>query len=79
MVRTTDDVKLTVALTALDPAEHTIPSTITGPHAKDVDASKSPSYAKVVAPILATNCARRFRPGPDARPGSFRHSSRQSR
>ncbi len=57
MVRTTDDVKLTVELSALDPTQHAIPSTITGPHAKAVDTSASPSYAKVVAPILATNCA----------------------
>jgi polyisoprenoid-binding protein YceI len=57
MVRTTDDVKLTVNVQALDPTQHAIPSTITGPHAKTADASASPSYAKVVAPILAANCA----------------------
>jgi len=57
LVRTSDDVKLTVRLSAHDPAKHTIPSTITGPHAKQVSTDGAPSFSKVVQPILAANCA----------------------
>ena len=57
MVRTSDDATLTLKISALDPTEHSIPTRITGPHAKTVDAKDSPSYAKVVAPILSANCA----------------------
>ena len=54
MLSTSDDVALTIKLTALDPSQHTIPTTITGPHAKE--AKDAPSFAKTVQPILEANC-----------------------
>lgn len=57
LVRTADDIELTLSVSALNPAERTIPDQITGPHAKAVDAKDAPSYAKVIAPILEQNCA----------------------
>ncbi len=54
LVSTEDDVKLTLELTALDPTEHTIPTTITGPDAKV--AKDAPSFAETVQPILEANC-----------------------
>ncbi|MFN8016770.1 MAG: YceI family protein [Acidimicrobiales bacterium] len=55
LVSTSDDVSLTLELTAWDPSKHTIPTTITGPDAKD--AGDAPSFAKTVQPILEANCA----------------------
>ncbi|WP_426572048.1 YceI family protein [Aquihabitans sp. McL0605] len=55
MVSTSNDALLTMELTAFDPTEHTIPTTITGPHAKE--AKDAPSFAKTVQPILEANCA----------------------
>ena len=57
LVRTSDDISLTLAIRALDPTEHAVPTTITGPHANVVSSKDAPSYAKVVQPILAANCA----------------------
>ena len=54
MLSTSDDVTLTLKLTAFDPTKHTIPTTITGPHAKE--AKDAPSFAKTVQPILEANC-----------------------
>jgi len=56
LVTTEDDVKLTLELTALNPAEHTIPTTITGPGARKPDPGKSPSFEQAVQPILEANC-----------------------
>lgn len=55
MVSTSDDAALTLKLTAYDPSDHTIPTTITGPDAKE-PAAGSPSFAKTVQPILEANC-----------------------
>ena len=55
MVSTSDDATLTLKLTAFDPTERTIPTTITGPDAKE--AENVPSFAKTVQPILEANCA----------------------
>ena len=55
MVTTKDDVTLTMRLTALDPANHAIPTSITGPHAKE--ATGGPSFAAAVRPILEGSCA----------------------
>jgi mono/diheme cytochrome c family protein len=54
LVSTSDDVTLTLELTAYDPDERTIPTTITGPDAVEVD--DAPSFADTVAPILEANC-----------------------
>lgn len=54
LVSTSDDVTLTLRLTALDPTTHTIPTTISGPDAKE--AKDAPSFAKTVQPILEANC-----------------------
>ena len=54
MVSTSDDAELTLKLTAYDPAERTIPTTITGPDAKEPE--DAPSFAKTVQPILEANC-----------------------
>ena len=55
MVTTSNDAAITLKVTAYDPSAHTIPTTITGPHAKE--AKDAPSYAKTVQPILEANCA----------------------
>ena len=57
LLRTTDDAKLTLALTLLDPHEHTVPTHITGPHAKKASAASSPSFAKVIQPLLQAHCS----------------------
>lgn len=54
LVSTSDDVTLTLELTAYDPTTKTIPTTITGPDAKDVE--DAPSFAETVQPILEANC-----------------------
>ena len=54
MVSTDDDAELTLDLTAYDPTERTIPTTITGPDAKEP--TGGPSFAKTVQPILEANC-----------------------
>ena len=55
MVSTSDDATLTLKLTAYDPTVRTIPTTITGPDAKEPKGG--PSFAKTVQPILEGNCA----------------------
>jgi polyisoprenoid-binding protein YceI len=54
MVSTSDEAKLTIELTAYDPGERTIPTTITGPDAKEPEGG--PSFARTVQPILEANC-----------------------
>ena len=54
MVSTSDEAALTLKLTAYDPAERTIPTTITGPDAKEP--TGGPSFARTVQPILEANC-----------------------
>jgi mono/diheme cytochrome c family protein len=54
LVSTSDDVTLTLELTAYDPDERTIPTTITGPDAVEVE--DAPSFAATVQPILEANC-----------------------
>ncbi|MEZ5182014.1 MAG: YceI family protein [Acidimicrobiales bacterium] len=54
LVSTSDDVTLTLELTAYDPTERTIPTTITGPDAKEP--TDAPSFAETVQPILEANC-----------------------
>jgi polyisoprenoid-binding protein YceI len=55
LVSTDDDVRLTLRLTLLDPARHTIPNRITGPHAKEP--TGGPSFAATIQPILEASCA----------------------
>jgi len=54
MVSTSDEATLTLKLTAYDPDERTIPTTITGPDAKEPKGG--PSFARTVQPILEANC-----------------------
>lgn len=56
LVSTSDDVTLTMRLTALDPSKHTIPTTIARPKSK-ADQSASPSFRTAIMPILSANCA----------------------
>lgn len=55
LVKTSDEVTLTLKLTAADPAQHVIPTRITGPDAKPV--TGGPSFKAVVKPILERSCA----------------------
>ena len=55
LVSTSDDITLTLALTAYDPTKRAIPTTITGPDAKTP--ADAPSFAQTVQPILEANCA----------------------
>ena len=57
LVRTKDDVRLTLKFTALDPATNTIPTTITGPDQVDTNSGDVPSYERTIAPILEKHCA----------------------
>jgi polyisoprenoid-binding protein YceI len=54
LVSTSDDITLTLELTAYDPTVRTIPTTITGPDA--IVADDAPSFAETVQPILEANC-----------------------
>ena len=62
LVSTSDDVTLTLRLTALDPSRFQIPTAIAAP-ASAPRASDSPSFAKVVMPALEANCASCHNPG----------------
>ncbi len=59
LVTTSDEVTLTLALTALDPAIHEIPTRISGPEQVETAAAATggPSFSKVVQPIIEENCA----------------------
>ena len=62
LVSTSDDVTLTMKLTALDPSKFTIPSQIAAPPAAP-RSNDSPSFASVVMPALEANCASCHNPG----------------
>lgn len=55
LVTTSDAITLTLELTAYDPTERTIPTTITGPDANEPD-DDAPSFADTVQPILEASC-----------------------
>lgn len=58
LVSTSDDVKLTLELTALDPSKYDIPTTISGPDAVETKAVEdAPSFKEEVLPIIEDNCA----------------------
>lgn len=59
LVKTSDDVKLTLKLKALDPATNTIPTTLDGSDRAITTSVKAagPSFSKVVQPIVEANCA----------------------
>ena len=57
LVRTGDDARLTLQLTAVDAADFTPPATVEVRTAGDDDPVGGPSYSTQVAPILQTNCA----------------------
>ena len=56
LVSTSDDVTLTLKLTALDPSKFTVPNQIAAPDSAP-RAGDSPSFAKVIMPALEANCA----------------------
>ncbi len=62
LVSTSDDVTLTLKLTALDPSKFTIPTAIAAPPSAPRD-TNSPSFEKVVMPALEANCASCHNPG----------------
>jgi polyisoprenoid-binding protein YceI/mono/diheme cytochrome c family protein len=55
LVSTSDDVTLQMDLTAVDPARYAVPTAIKAP-ASAPRSGDSPSFAKVVQPILETHC-----------------------
>jgi polyisoprenoid-binding protein YceI/mono/diheme cytochrome c family protein len=62
LVSTSDDVTLTMKLTALDPSKHDVPTTIDPPKSA-ARPKDSPSFEKVVMPLLRSNCASCHNPG----------------
>jgi len=62
LVSTSDDVTLTMGLTALDPSKFAIPTSIDAP-ASAPRAGDSPSFASVIMPALEANCASCHNPG----------------
>jgi polyisoprenoid-binding protein YceI/mono/diheme cytochrome c family protein len=62
LVSTSNDVTLTMKLTALDPSKFKIPAEIAAP-ASAPRAHDSPSFDKVIMPILQANCASCHNPG----------------
>jgi polyisoprenoid-binding protein YceI len=62
LVSTSDDVTLTMKLVALDPSKHDVPSTIAPPESARRPKG-SPSFEKVVMPLLRANCAACHNPG----------------
>ena len=62
LVSTSDDVTLTLKLTALDPSKFTVPNQIAAP-ADAPRSGDSPSFAKVIMPALEANCASCHNPG----------------
>ena len=62
LVSTSNDVALTMRLTALDPSQYTIPTTISPPESAP-HSGKSPSFRKVIMPALEANCASCHQPG----------------
>lgn len=57
LVSTSDDVTLTLDLTAVDPGRHAVPTRITGPDAVETSTADSPSFGETVRPIIEDNCA----------------------
>jgi polyisoprenoid-binding protein YceI len=57
LVSTSDDVTLTMKLTALDPSKHSVPTTIAPPDSAPRPKGDSPSFETVVMPLLRSNCA----------------------
>ncbi len=57
LVSTEDEVKLTLRLTALDPSSAEIPTVISAPTKALAATADSPSFAKVIQPIIEANCA----------------------
>ncbi len=62
LVSTSDDVTLTLKLTALDPSKFPIATTIAAP-ASAPRPKDSPSFASVIMPALEANCASCHNPG----------------
>ncbi|HEV7526737.1 MAG TPA: YceI family protein [Acidimicrobiia bacterium] len=62
LVSTSDDVTLTMQLTALDPSKFAIPTAIAAP-ASAPRVKDSPSFASVIMPALQANCASCHNPG----------------
>jgi polyisoprenoid-binding protein YceI/mono/diheme cytochrome c family protein len=62
LVSTSDDVTLTMQLTALDPSKFAIPVSIEAP-ASAPRPKDSPSFARVIMPVLQANCASCHKPG----------------
>jgi hypothetical protein len=61
LVSTSDDVTLTMKLTALNPSKFTIPNQISPP--TKAKGSDSPSFKTAIMPVLKTNCASCHNPG----------------
>lgn len=58
LVRTEDDVALTLKLTAVDPGTNDVATEVAGPERVDTEgAADGPSFRTVVAPILEQSCA----------------------
>ncbi len=59
LVKTSDEVKLTLTLSALDPTTHSIPTTLQGTNRAAATSAKAagPSFSNVVQPIIEANCA----------------------
>jgi polyisoprenoid-binding protein YceI/mono/diheme cytochrome c family protein len=62
LVSTSDDVDLTMRLTAVDAARFTVPTEIADPMGPAPTAS-GPSFQREIAPVLAANCASCHQPG----------------
>ena len=56
LVSTGDDITLTLELEALDPSQHTVPTTIAPPEVAAATGD-GPSFKEVVLPIMQANCA----------------------
>ncbi len=56
LVKTSDDVQLTLKLTAVDPSKTTIATQVSTP-ATNAKNGTGPSFARVVQPIIEANCA----------------------
>lgn len=56
LVSTADDITLTLELEALDPSQHTVPTTISPPEVA-TGTGDGPSFKEVVLPIMEANCA----------------------
>ncbi|QXC62839.1 YceI family protein [Aquihabitans sp. G128] len=57
LVKTADDVKLTLKLTAVDPTTTDVATEVASAGRVSTSTATSPSFAKVVQPIIEANCA----------------------